>query len=194
MRCCYCYNPEIVKGKGKYSFYDAKQFLLSRLNLLDGVVMSGGECLLSDGIIDIIAEIKSMGYLVKVDTNGSKPETLRHLINRKLIDYVSLDFKATKAKTPYITKAEFYLEFTSCLNLLINSDIQCEVRTTIHSALLDSFDIEEMVQILDSFGYDGKYYLQHFRNGHETIGNPGISQYNFRANELIYNNIEIVER
>ncbi|MBK8373283.1 MAG: 4Fe-4S cluster-binding domain-containing protein [Saprospiraceae bacterium] len=61
MRCSYCYNPEIVSGKGKYSFEDIKIFLHSRKHLLDAVVLSGGECLLSNGIKDIIMEIKAVG-------------------------------------------------------------------------------------------------------------------------------------
>lgn len=194
MRCTYCHNPEIVTGKGKYSFDDVKTFLLSRQHLLDAVVMSGGECLLSEGIIDIITEIKSMGYLVKVDTNGSRPETLKHLINKQLIDYVAMDFKATIAKTFHITKADFYAEFISCLDILLKSDIQFEVRTTVHSALLDQNDIDEMVITLEELGYRGKYYIQHFRNQSETIGNPGPSFCNFNFIDCSNKIIEVIER
>lgn len=194
MRCTYCYNPEIVTGKGKYSFDDVKKFLLSRQHLLDAVVMSGGECLLSDGIIDIITEIKSLGYLVKIDTNGSRPETLKQLINKQLIDCVALDFKATKAKVFQITKADFYAEFVSCLDILLKSDIQFEVRTTIHSCLLDQSDIQEMINVLSALGYRGKYYIQQFRNGSVTIGNPGISYYDFNIIDCSNEMTEVVER
>lgn len=194
MRCTYCYNPEIVTGKGEYSFADVKKFLLSRQHLLDAVVMSGGECLLSEGIIDIITEIKSMGYLVKVDTNGSRPKILKQLINNQLIDYVALDFKATKAKTFQITKADFYAEFVSCLDILLKSDIQFEVRTTVHSALLDQNDIDEMVLTLTELGYRGKYYIQHYRNESETIGNPGPSFINFNVKNCINQDIQIILR
>lgn len=194
MRCTYCYNPEIVTGKGKYSFDDVKNFLLSRQYLLDAVVMSGGECLLSDGIIDIITEIKSMGYLVKIDTNGSRPETLKQLINKQLIDYVALDFKATKAKTFHITKSDFYAEFIASLGILLKSDIQFEVRTTIHSCLLDQSDIQEMINELSALGYSGKYYIQHFRNESETIGNPGPSFCSFNFIDCSNKIIEVIER
>jgi pyruvate formate lyase activating enzyme len=194
MRCSYCYNPEIVTGKGKYAFEDVKKFLLSRQNLLDAVVMSGGECLLSVGIIDIITEIKSLGYLIKIDTNGSRPEVLKDLIKNQLIDYVALDFKATKAKTFAITKADFYKEFITCLDVLLKSDIQYEVRTTLHSALLDQSDIQEMVKTLSELGYTGNYYVQHFRNESKTIGNPGPSICNFNVKDYSNHLIEVIVR
>ena len=86
MRCLYCYNPEIVLGKGSISFEKALGFLRSRKILLDGVVFSGGECLLHKNIIELIAEVKKMGFLVKIDTNGSQPKVLKSLIEKQLID------------------------------------------------------------------------------------------------------------
>ncbi len=194
MKCSYCYNPEIVNGKGKYTFEEIRRFLISRQHLLDAVVLSGGECLLSKGINDIIAEIKSLGYLVKVDTNGSKPEMLKDLIYNHMIDYVALDFKATKTKTFHITKGDFYAEFMESLDVLLQSNIQYEVRTTIHSALLNHNDIQEMVNILTQQGYRGKYFIQHFRNNAQTIGNPGPSYYNFDIVDCGTKMIEIIER
>lgn len=194
MRCSYCYNPEIVNGKGKLSFEEIKKFLNSRKQLLDAVVLSGGECLLSEGIMDIIIELKKMGFLVKVDTNASRPELLRNLIENKLIDYVSLDFKATKAKIFNVTKTDFYGEFISSLLILLNSNIHYEVRTTIHSVLLDRDDISEMVSILAELGYRGKYYVQNFRNHSQTLGNPGPSFYLFNPGECSNELIQVVER
>lgn len=194
MRCSYCYNPEIVTGKGKYTFEDIRKFLISRQHLLDAVVMSGGECLLSDGIKDIIGEIKSLGYLVKIDTNGSKPEILKDLINNQLIDYVALDFKATKAKMFQITKADFYSEFMASLDILLQSDIQYEVRTTVHSALLDQTDIQEMGTILSKLGYSGKYFIQHFRNGTPTLGDLEKSTNSYVDLTIKSENIDLIFR
>jgi len=194
MRCSYCYNPEIVLGKGKLSFYDIRDFLYSRRDLLDGVVLSGGECLLHDSVKDILIAIKEMKFLIKIDTNGSRPKILKQFINNQLIDYVSLDFKATKAKTFQITKADFYAEFVICLGILLKSDIQFEVRTTVHSALLDQNDIDEMVITLTELGYRGKYYIQHYRNESETIGNPGPSFINFNVKDCINQDIQIILR
>ncbi len=194
MRCTYCYNPEIVTGKGKYSLNDIKDFLVSRRNLLDAVVLSGGECLLSSSIKDVVAEIKSLGYLIKIDTNGSCPEILMYLIQNRLIDYVALDFKATKIKTFDITKADCYDKFISCLKILINSDTPYEVRTTIHSALLDKNDILEMINVLNTFGHRGKYFIQQFVNIKKTLGSPGASIPTFNVNECNTSGIEAIER
>ena len=73
MKCDYCYNPEIVFGKGAFYFSEIISFLKSRSNLLDAVVFSGGECLIHKDIISFIKLVKSLGLLIKVDTNGSQP-------------------------------------------------------------------------------------------------------------------------
>ena len=157
MRCVYCYNPDIVLGKGKQTFFEALKFLKTRVNLLDGVVLSGGECTLHKNIINLIIEIKKMGLLVKIDTNGTAPKILEILIKEKLIDYVALDFKAPTEKFESITKSNLYSKFICSLKLLIDNNIPFEVRTTIHSSLLDQNDIQEMVDVLEKFNYKGVY-------------------------------------
>ena len=112
MRCLYCYNPEIVLGKGTISFEKTLTFLNSRKYLLDAVVFSGGECLLHKNILELITEVKKMGFLVKIDTNGSKPAVLRELLKKRLIDYVALDFKALPAHFKKITQSNFFLPFS----------------------------------------------------------------------------------
>ena len=90
MKCDYCYNPEIVFGKGSFYFSEIISLLKSRRNLLDAVVLSGGECLIHKDIIPFIKLVKSLGFLIKVDTNGSQPKVLEKLIEEQLIDYVAL--------------------------------------------------------------------------------------------------------
>lgn len=194
MRCSYCYNPEIVMGKGKLSFADVRPFLASRSQFIDAVVLSGGECLLYDGIQHIIRAIKSMGFLVKIDTNGSKPHLLNNLLQGGLIDYVALDFKATKAKMVSITAVDFYKEFMTSLDILQHSATPFEVRTTIHSALLDADDIKLMIQTLADVGYTGKYFLQHFRDNTPTLGDLGISDYRIDLGALSQGAISVIQR
>lgn len=79
MKCSYCYNPEVIFGKGKYSLSEITSFLNQRMQLLDGVVLSGGECLLYPDVIDIMRELKQLGFLIKVDTNGSMPSDCNKL-------------------------------------------------------------------------------------------------------------------
>ena len=169
MKCDYCYNPEIVFGKGAFYFSEIVSFLKSRRNLLDAVVFSGGECLIHKDIIPFIKLVKSLGFLIKVDTNGSQPKVLEKLIEENLIDYVALDFKGPKEKFFAITKSDFYTQFLSCFQLLQASSIPFEIRTTYHSSLLNPEDIVAMQDVLLELGYDKNYYIQNFRNYQNTI-------------------------
>lgn len=175
MRCLYCYNPEIVFGKGIISFENAIQFLKRRSHLLDAVVFSGGECLLHKSSVSFIAEVKKMGFLVKIDTNGSQPKVLEELIQKKLIDYVALDFKAMPENFEKITQSKLFIPFEESLVLLLQSKISFEVRTTVHSELLKKNDIQQMISYLEKIGYKGNYYIQHFVNGATTIEKLGHS-------------------
>lgn len=169
MRCLYCYNPEIVLGKGTISFEKTLSFLRTRKNLLDAVVFSGGECLLHKNIIDLITEVKKMGFLVKIDTNGSKPTVLKELIENKLVDYVSLDFKALPSEFEKITQSELFDPFEKSLHLLLKSQLAFEVRTTVHSDLISKKDMRMMIGYLENNNYFGDYYIQHFVNGVATL-------------------------
>jgi pyruvate formate lyase activating enzyme len=194
MKCLYCYNPEIVFGKGIISFENAIQFLKGRTQLLDAVVFSGGECLLHKKSIDLISEVKKMGFLIKIDTNGSQPEVLEELIQKELIDYVALDFKAMPANFEKITKSKLFIPFEKALHLLIQSDIQFEVRTTVHSDLLQKEDIQEMISYLENAGYTGNYYLQHFINNVTTIGKLGHSSKELENENLSTEKIKVCFR
>jgi pyruvate formate lyase activating enzyme len=175
MRCLYCYNPEIVLGKGTISFEKALTFLHSRKNLLDAVVFSGGECLLHKNSIHLITEVKKMGFLVKIDTNGSRPEVLQELLKNQLIDYVALDFKAMPVHFEKITQSNLFLPFEKSLRLLIESGLPFEVRTTVHSDLIDTNHMQAMIQYLEQQNYQGNYYIQHFVNGVTTLEKLGYS-------------------
>lgn len=141
------------------------------MNLLDGVVLSGGECTLHKSIVEFIRQIKALEMLVKIDTNGSNPEMLQTLIENKLIDYVSIDFKAPAEKFEEITKSNFYSQFHESLSILKSSSLPFEVRTTVHSELLSPIDIKQMSEELTKADYQGKYFLQEFVSNVITIGN-----------------------
>ena len=194
MRCLYCYNPEIVLGKGKISFEKTLVFLNSRKNLLDAVVFSGGECLLHKNILELIAEVKKMGFLVKIDTNGSKPAVLQELITKKLIDYVALDFKAMPAHFEKITQSNFFLPFQKSVRMLIESGLSFEVRTTIHSDLIDGNQLRQMIHYLEKQNYLGNYYVQHFMNGANTLEPLGYSTKEIERENFSTSNIKVYFR
>lgn len=176
MRCGYCYNPEIVKGKGKLGLADVLVFLKKRKGLLDGVVLSGGESTLHPGIIDFAREIKALGMQIKLDTNGSRMDVLAKMINLKLLDYVALDFKALPENFQKITRSSFFDQFEKSLKLLLTNNIPMEVRTTVHSSQINGEELAEMKSFLAAMGYNGQYYLQHFVNQTKTLEDLGPSK------------------
>lgn len=184
MRCSYCYNPDIVLGKGSISYAEVLTFVRARMGLLDGVVLSGGECTLHYGIEEFAAEIKQAGMFIKVDTNGSKPAVIRSLIEKSLVDYIALDFKAPSASFMKVTSRRFYSQFCQTLNVLLASDIDFEVRTTVHDGLLNMADLQDMAAVLKEKQYKGTWYLQRYVNDVPVLGNPGKARNVFTANEI----------
>lgn len=170
MRCGYCYNPAIVEGKGRFQYTDVLHFLKKRQGLLDGVVLSGGECMLHKDLPKFAAEIKNLGMLVKIDTNGSCPQKLKSMILNKLVDYVALDFKAPPKTFKEITASNLFNKFDNSLDLLLDADIPFEVRTTYHSDLHPIDDLQEMADFLSRKDYKGNYYIQNFVDDTPTIG------------------------
>lgn len=169
MRCGYCYNPEIVEGKGKITISETLQFLTTRTNLLDGVVLSGGECTLHPDLPPLAQEIKQQGMKVKLDTNGSRPQVITSLLEAGLLDYVALDFKALPGTYRRITGSNLFESFERTLHLLMQANIPFEVRTTLHSYLHDADHLQEMISYLRQKGYRHAYYLQHFVGDKPTL-------------------------
>ncbi|WP_144605813.1 anaerobic ribonucleoside-triphosphate reductase activating protein [Algoriphagus algorifonticola] len=176
MRCDYCYNPEIVLGKGKLSWAHVREFLQSRRHLLDGVVFSGGECTMHPQLIPFVREVKKMGFEVKIDTNGSRPEVIRQLIIEDLLHYVALDFKSLPEKYWEITRSDLFWSFEKTLEIMVSSSVPFEVRTTVHSEQLRASDLDAMNTWLRGKGYFGSYYLQPFRGDKQTLGDLGESK------------------
>ncbi|WP_316815733.1 anaerobic ribonucleoside-triphosphate reductase activating protein [Pedobacter nyackensis] len=185
MRCVYCYNPEIVLGKGTINFEKVLEFLKLRKGILDGVVLSGGECTMHSKIIWLMKEIKAMGFLIKLDTNGSRPLMIEHLVNLKLPDYIALDFKALPDKFEAITGSDLFENFEHTLSFLIASGQKFEVRTTVHSDLIKENDLERMMRYLSLMKYKGTYYIQQFVNGVPTVGNVGHSISTFNMQDIV---------
>lgn len=194
MRCIYCHNPEIVRGKGKLFLDQAMDFINSRKHLIDGVVLSGGECTLHRDIIPLTAMIKEMGLDVKIDTNGALPERIDEMIRYGLVDYIALDFKSLPADFEAITGSRLFEAFETTLKLLLNSNVEFEVRTTLHTDLIDISKLKQMVKYLEYIGYRGKYYIQHFIDDKPTIGNIQPSAPIKDIVQYSTQHIEIVER
>ena len=169
MRCPYCYNTDIVFGEGKISEDEALKFLKSRIGLLEGVVLSGGECTLQEGILDFCQKIKELGFKIKLDTNATQYEKVVSLVENSLIDYIAVDYKAPEYKFHKITKNTNFENFSKTVDYLIKKEFLFEARTTVHSSLLDEDDINWIIKDLQNRGYKGIYYLQNFLYDENTI-------------------------
>ncbi|WP_156847178.1 anaerobic ribonucleoside-triphosphate reductase activating protein [Campylobacter ureolyticus] len=170
MRCIYCYNTEIVKSSGVIENSEFLHFLDGRIDKLEAVVFSGGECTLNKDFLYLAKEVKKRNFSLKIDTNGSNLENLKKAIKLNLIDYIALDFKALKENYFLVTNSNLYEKFIKTLKYLISLNFPFEVRTTIHADIFTENDISKMAEMLEKFGYKGIYYLQNFLETGENFG------------------------
>lgn len=173
MRCGYCHNPQIVKGRGRGTADEVLSFLKKRQGLLDGVVLSGGEASIWPGLPDFIKQARALGYAIKLDTNGLRPDVVEDFMLQHLLDYISLDYKAPPGKFKKVTGVKGFEAFSQTLTLLTSqTKIPFELRTTVHTALLDEKDISAIIDDLDRRKYQGHYYVQNFcsDNNRPTLG------------------------
>jgi pyruvate formate lyase activating enzyme len=191
MRCPYCYNANIVHGEGKYTNGELLDFLKTRVHRLDGVVLSGGECTLNPNIVELCEEIKELGFKIKIDTNGLNPDVLRELIDFSLIDFIALDYKAPAKKFKDITKNASIEKFYKTLDMLIDKKFPFEVRTTVHTELLNENDINEIIEDLDHRKYDGTYYLQNYLHVEDTM--EKLPEYSKPLNHSLLSNTIPIE-
>ncbi len=159
MNCWYCHNREIInESEGAYDEEQVLEFLKKRAGFLDAVVVSGGEATLQPDLIEFIKKVKTMGYLVKLDTNGTNPKVLTNLINEKLVDYVAMDIKAPFEKYNLVTpiKPEVLDSVRKSVEILKSANIAHEFRTTFAPNLTK----EDIVNLLREISPVKNYSLQ----------------------------------
>ena len=193
MRCVYCYNRDIVFGEGKISEEEALAFLDSRIGLLEGVVLSGGEATLYSDLVEFCQKIKQKKFKIKLDTSGINFDMVYTLVENDLVDTIALDYKAPKEKYYEITKDKHFDSFSKTLNFLIQKQFPFEVRTTVHSDLLRVEEINRIIKDLLKRGYNGTYYLQPFVFTENTIGRVKEEKNPFDASQLSHE-LEVVWR
>lgn len=165
-RCPWCYSAEIVlpekiKNQPKISEKELFKFLKERKKLIEGVVLCGGEPTTSKGLISLIKKIKKMGFLIKLDTNGSDPEILKKLICGKLVDYVAMDIKAPKEKYDKVVGTKVDVKkIQKSIDILKEGKVDYEFRTTVVPAFHKKEDIIKMARWIRGAK---RYYLQNFR-------------------------------
>ncbi len=185
-RCPFCHNAALVTHIDNQNFYTEEyvlDYLKKRIGILDGICITGGEPLLHKELPDFIKKVKAMGYLVKLDTNGSYPEVLKQLINSGNIDYVAMDIKNSKEKYALTAECSDHdLEnIEKSIALLMQNKIDFEFRTTIVNEYHTVADIKA---IADWIGGAKKYFLQNFTDSGDLI-KDGLSATSRETIELM---------
>jgi pyruvate formate lyase activating enzyme len=161
-RCPFCYNKNLALGTvDVFPEDEILSFLSKRKGLVEGVVISGGEPLLQDDLVDFIGKVKKQGFLVKIDTNGAFPEKLGELLEKQLVDYVAMDVKAPRKKYHQLSGVDVDLsKIDASINLIKTKAPAYEFKTTFVPGLLTKEDIVEIAEWLK--GAD-TYFLQQFK-------------------------------
>lgn len=164
-RCGHCYNADLVfnsKNLKEIKEEEILDFLKKRKKWLDGIVISGGEPTISKALPAILKKIKEKGFLVKLDTNGSKPEVLRELIKEGLVDYVAMDIKAPLEKEKYKKATGTFGDINKIkksIKILMESNKDYEFRTTVVPRIHEEKDMAEIAKQIKGAK---KYVLQQF--------------------------------
>ncbi len=165
MRCPFCHNAILVID-AKHQPIVEEQYVLDYLNkrkgIIDGVCITGGEPTLQKDLDAFIKKCKGTGVKIKLDSNGTNPETLKSLISQNLLDYVAMDIKNCKEKYSITANASIDLtKIQESIDILESSNIDHEFRTTLVKEFHTIEDIEKIAQWLDG---TNKYYLQKFED------------------------------
>ena len=193
--CPYCHNPELVISNiiEPIDINTIYSFLKKRKGLFDGVVITGGEPTLHKKLPEFIKNIKDMGYLIKLDTNGSNPNMVEELIENKLVDYIAMDIKAPFDEYNNIITKEINIEnVKKTFKLLVQNKVDYEFRTTVVSNLLNYESFVKINEIFKKEGKIKKYCLQRFKKSKHLnefyLNAKTLTDEEFEKVSLLFNN------
>lgn len=170
LRCPFCHNASLVVRPAEDALTEEEffAFLRKRKGILDGVCVTGGEPTLRPGLPEFLKKIKDLGYLVKLDTNGTNPELLAKLISDGLVDYVAMDIKNAPSRYAEICGGVDVLDSVKkSAELLMKGAVDYEFRTT---CVRPYHDEAAMVEIGQWLAGTRRYYLQKFVDSGDLIG------------------------
>lgn len=169
LRCLYCHNASLACNDcnlQQYSNREVLELLHKRKHLIGGVVITGGEPTLANGIVSFLEKVKEIGLKIKLDTNGFQPHILKKLASQKLVDYVAIDIKTSPEKYPLLTKTKLPFDvILESIAVLKDHNITFELRTTCVPGFVS---IDDFHSIREHVGTVVYYYLQQFHN-HNTL-------------------------
>ncbi len=175
-RCPFCHNAPLVnrlEQAADFSEEEVLSYLRKRQGILEGVCITGGEPLIQPELENFIRTVKSMGYKVKLDTNGSFPDKLKELVSKRLLDYVAMDIKNSFGKYPATADCESVnlQDIEESIDFLLGGTIEYEFRTTVARELHTIEDIRLIAKRIEGAP---RYYIQNFSDTGNIIGS-GLS-------------------
>jgi len=174
LRCPFCYNVNLVlhpENLPTIPFEQIEDCLKKSRGWVDGVVILGGEPTIHSDLLGLCEKIKEIGFLVKLDTNGTNPAMIKELIHKKLVDYIAVDIKAPLTVEKYSKVCGVNVEnligkIEETVGILLENEVEYEFRTTVVSGLHDERDIEKICQRIKGCR---KYVIQNYKGDVETI-------------------------
>lgn len=190
-RCPFCHNAELVLCPGEQEVREEEifSFLRRRKGITEGICITGGEPTLQPGLKEFIGRVKELGYLVKLDTNGYRPQTLWELLEEELLDYVAMDVKASRGSYA-IAAGLAGLDMAAIemsIGIIRSSGIPYEFRTTVVKGIHTEEDIEDIGRWLSGCR---DYYLQAYRDDGNVL-QPGFGTF---SSEEMYGFAEIARK
>lgn len=178
-RCPYCHNPELVEERGNgecLPWQEVLAFLEQRRGWIDGVAVTGGEPCIHVDLPLMCAELRDLGFAVKIDTNGSRPQVLRSLLQGGLLDAVAMDLKTSLSRYPQVARRPVDPEaIRASAEAIIQSGVEHEFRCTVVPGLVGREDLEELACMIKGAQ---SLVLQQFRSQHTLdpgyAGAPGF--------------------
>ena len=173
MRCPFCHNAALVTRADEQKLYTNEEilaFLKKRQGILDGVAITGGEPTLMRELPDFMEKVRALGYKIKLDTNGTRPEILRDIVSRGLVDYVAMDIKNCPEK--YGTTVGFDQSYNlapieESMAILMRGAVDFEFRTTVSKTFHTPDDVVEIAKWIAG---NEKFFLQQFKDSGDVIG------------------------
>ena len=177
-KCPFCHNATLVNGKdGSFLSEDeVVDFLKSRVGILEGVVVTGGEPLLHHDIDGFLRKVKELGYSVKIDTNGTNPELLEKLVNEKLVDYVAMDIKNSPGEyEPAVGKVKADLSAIGrSKDFLLRGKTNYEFRTTVVKGIHTKESIASLTEWISGAK---RYFLQQYKESSDILCPQGLTAF-----------------
>jgi len=164
-KCKFCHNKELVLEPAKLksiSLEEIKNYLSNNKEFIDGVVITGGEPCIYEELPDLCEEIKKLGFKLKIETNGAYPGMLKVLLDKKLVDFVSMDIKTSFENYKEITNFDIDIEKIKKAILLISNFPDYEFRITLYPEIKKE-DLIKIAEYLKNAGANKAFFIQQFR-------------------------------